>query len=218
MKAYMAAALALWAAPTLAEVAGYYPTLGDTVITSNGTPTGAQIATWYGAPDDVYTGIGSRTVTYDFGGMRIFNGAGQDLNVYEVDTGSPEFSILQVLVSANGSDFFNISPSIAAAVDLVGDNVHSNASFRRSYDVGAAVAALGASEFRYLRLTGTAGGNIGGSNGFDLEAVGLVNFREAIAPPPPGGVPEPATWAMLIAGFGLVGAAARRRRPVSVSG
>ena len=28
------------------------------------------------------------------------------------------------------------------------------------------------------------------------------------------GVPEPATWAMLIAGFGLVGAAARRRRPI----
>ena len=30
-----------------------------------------------------------------------------------------------------------------------------------------------------------------------------------------GGVPEPASWAMLIAGFGLVGAAARRRRVVS---
>ncbi len=29
-----------------------------------------------------------------------------------------------------------------------------------------------------------------------------------------GGVPEPASWAMLIAGFGLVGAAARRRRSV----
>ncbi len=28
----------------------------------------------------------------------------------------------------------------------------------------------------------------------------------------PGGVPEPATWAMLIAGFGMVGFAARRRR------
>lgn len=33
----------------------------------------------------------------------------------------------------------------------------------------------------------------------------------------PGAVPEPATWAMMIAGFGLVGAAARRRRPVAVT-
>jgi hypothetical protein len=33
-----------------------------------------------------------------------------------------------------------------------------------------------------------------------------------------GGVPEPATWAMLIAGFGLVGAAARRRGVAAVSG
>ena len=32
-------------------------------------------------------------------------------------------------------------------------------------------------------------------------------------PPPPGpGIPEPSTWAMLIAGFGLTGAAMRRRR------
>jgi len=30
--------------------------------------------------------------------------------------------------------------------------------------------------------------------------------------PPPGGAPEPATWAMLIAGFGLAGTAMRRRR------
>ncbi|WP_156256127.1 Npun_F0296 family exosortase-dependent surface protein [Sandarakinorhabdus oryzae] len=28
-----------------------------------------------------------------------------------------------------------------------------------------------------------------------------------------GGVPEPATWAMLLAGFGMVGVSARRRRP-----
>lgn len=32
-----------------------------------------------------------------------------------------------------------------------------------------------------------------------------------------GGVPEPTTWAMLIAGFGLVGAAARRRKGIAVT-
>lgn len=30
-----------------------------------------------------------------------------------------------------------------------------------------------------------------------------------------GGVPEPATWAMMLAGFGLIGAALRRRSPVA---
>ncbi len=33
----------------------------------------------------------------------------------------------------------------------------------------------------------------------------------------PGAVPEPATWAMLVAGFGLVGVSARRRRPTVVA-
>lgn len=33
-----------------------------------------------------------------------------------------------------------------------------------------------------------------------------------------GAVPEPASWAMMIAGFGLVGAAARRRRPATALG
>lgn len=34
----------------------------------------------------------------------------------------------------------------------------------------------------------------------------------SVVPPPTSGVPEPAAWAMMISGFGLVGAAARRRR------
>ena len=32
-----------------------------------------------------------------------------------------------------------------------------------------------------------------------------------------GGVPEPATWAMMISGFGLLGAAARRRRTLAAA-
>lgn len=32
--------------------------------------------------------------------------------------------------------------------------------------------------------------------------------------PTPGGVPEPATWAMLVLGFGVAGSALRRSRSV----
>lgn len=46
-------------------------------------------------------------------------------------------------------------------------------------------------------------------------AKSALSIDGAILPPPTPGVPEPATWAMLIAGFGLVGAASRRRRSVA---
>jgi hypothetical protein len=44
-----------------------------------------------------------------------------------------------------------------------------------------------------------------------------MSVTDAPVVPGAGAVPEPATWAMLIAGFGLVGAAARRRREMAVS-
>lgn len=43
----------------------------------------------------------------------------------------------------------------------------------------------------------------------------VVTLGEDLAPT--AGVPEPAAWTMLIAGFGLVGAIARRRRPAIVA-
>ena len=47
-----------------------------------------------------------------------------------------------------------------------------------------------------------------GNGSFTSDSGALLGFEKT-----PAGVPEPASWAMLIAGFGLVGAAARRRRP-----
>lgn len=43
-------------------------------------------------------------------------------------------------------------------------------------------------------------------------AVATTDPADIIIPPTPSFVPEPATWAMLIIGFGMVGAAARRRK------
>jgi hypothetical protein len=52
------------------------------------------------------------------------------------------------------------------------------------------------------QFSGTVAGNFGADG--DPAGTGAV-------------IPEPASWAMMIAGFGLVGASARRRRMASVS-
>jgi hypothetical protein len=59
-------------------------------------------------------------------------------------------------------------------------------------------------------LPGTAGGNnfyVFGFTDGDLPGFLAQQF---------GAVPEPATWAMMVMGFGLVGGAMRRRRKVAV--
>jgi hypothetical protein len=60
----------------------------------------------------------------------------------------------------------------------------------------------------------------GSGCGFNNEPAWNVGagFSESLAVrTPPGGVPEPAAWAMMLAGFGLVGSAMRRREKVAVT-
>ena len=101
-------------------------------------------------------------------------------------------------------NFFSVNASIGDVVPLLGVGAPEVAGSYRSFDVGAAVAGLGVSGFRYIKLQGDPTQTWG--DGFDLDAIGLVNFGSA--------VPEPATWAMMITGFGLAGSALRRRKAV----
>ena len=55
----------------------------------------------------------------------------------------------------------------------------------------------------------------GDGTGESLFAGGTVRYALLDPGTLPGGVPEPATWAMMIGGFSLVGGALRRRTPVS---
>jgi len=59
-------------------------------------------------------------------------------------------------------------------------------------------AGLYAVDFDLFGGTGSFGGMDGGLTEFSVESA--------------GGIPEPASWAMMIGGFGLAGAALRRRR------
>lgn len=59
-----------------------------------------------------------------------------------------------------------------------------------------------------IRVTG-AGWQGGSDEGFGLDSVVLT--YNGVRPTAPG-IPEPSTWTLLIGGFGLAGAALRRRR------
>ncbi len=56
---------------------------------------------------------------------------------------------------------------------------------------------------------------------FDTVGLNIAGFdvgidKVSLESVTPGGVPEPATWAMMLVGFGLIGAAMRRRQKVAV--
>jgi PEP-CTERM motif len=87
--------------------------------------------------------------------------------------------------------------------------------------------ALNSDGVNHVWSTSYAGGDFGipagqfmtfedlpGGGDFNYDDLGFVFTNVAVTP---GAVPEPASWVMLIAGFGLVGAAMRRRPQVSVT-
>ncbi|MCB9854213.1 MAG: FG-GAP repeat protein [Phycisphaerales bacterium] len=135
--------------------------------------TSVSSSTWLGLPDDIYAGLGSESIVYDLGATaRLFDGPGPDLSVYEFDGGGPEFSLISVLVSENGVDYFDITASESAIVHTTGDEMHDNDAIARSYDLyGSGVGAA-----RFVRIAGGGTGAAGGGNGFDLDAVIAIHF------------------------------------------
>lgn len=117
-----------------------------------------------------------------------------DLWIFEV---GPAVEGTAVDVSSNGTDWFSIG-SVGGSISGI--------------DLDAFGYGTG-SQFSFVRLTDSnppGGSASAGSTGADIDAIGAISTR------PAGAVPEPATWAMMIAGFGFIGWRMRRKNPATV--
>ena len=133
-------------------------------------------------------GTNAATVTYDLGSSRSFD----RFALWNEDASG--VGTVTLLISSN-----NVTFTSFATFTPTNNPVNFN--------YGAQVFSFATQTGRYVRFAAT---NCPQSLAtFDACGIGEIAFRAAEA----GGVPEPATWAMLIGGFGLAGASLRRRRP-----
>lgn len=125
-------------------------------------------------------------VTVGFTDEFIFDGLGDDLFIGEAGVAG---ETANVFVSSDNSTFVFLGVANDATVT--------------AFDL-ASIGFVG--NVTAVKIVGL--DSLGGSPGFDVEFVqGLPGSL--------GGIPEPATWAMMLMGFGLVGTLARRgRRPL----
>ena len=100
--------------------------------------------------------------------------------------------------------------------EMAGSNLYrSYAAFALGDNDGTVVAGvlpttLVASEYNFINVSFETYGRDGSYRHMvDSQSRGLTQI--ANTPGGVGGVPEPATWAMMIAGFGMIGAGLRRR-------
>lgn len=120
-----------------------------------------------------------------------------------------QLAIWEIVTEPTGT-----TPSIAST------NANRGNFFARTNTSAGAATAVSAATTMLNALTGTgpmADGLFALRNGTASVpgSQDLLVFATIAAPPP--AIPEPASWAMLIAGFGLTGAALRRRRAAVTS-
>jgi hypothetical protein len=185
--------------------------LGAAALTMAASAAEAKLftVTWSGAPNG---NDGSAVGHFDINVAAVPDLLG---NQYSHNIPDPNFNILDVTITGTGA----------------GDGTFTNADFAFYYfaaygpldftkelvgqvmDNGCAFGSFGAcygGPSGDFNLFGNGGNAPSGTFYFQLTTTSGDTLNvTSIAP---GGVPEPANWAMLIAGFGLVGAAARQRR------
>lgn len=132
-------------------------------------------------------------------GFNIFNRSADPANTTGLDLDS---------VSAGTGDTSVLTTNIGAFSNLAAGTGAGFTAFLDSSTVGA----FGAT---YLVRLSDADFGVGQQD----ETLVLRLVGQVVAPPPPpSSVPEPAAWALMLVGFGLVGGAVRGRRTVTARG
>jgi hypothetical protein len=103
--------------------------------------------------------------------------------------------------------------------DLGNSTIHGTFNHLLAFDIKGATGT--ASFFAGVSTVGDGGGkaNFGNSAHFSFILPKDVTFTSGsgVSFTAVGGVPEPSTWAMMLVGFGTIGAAMRRRRNIAIS-
>jgi hypothetical protein len=208
----------------LAAVAA--PASAVTLVNGNNVLTGTTVAA---EPQLAGTIVEDEVSAFSFAaGNGILSGSVQS-RVILADDGTYDFSWRITDTAYTGTDGERVRSLRLGGFGptLVG----SNANYRTDGlgsdgpDVAKVFAALGAVNFifdeglangaeSYFFFIDTAATRYFKTGAYDIA--GTQKFSDSYATFAPG-VPEPATWAMMIGGFGFVGAASRRRRATTVT-
>ncbi len=139
-------------------------------------------------------------------------------NVFQCGGGCPLPTTNGFLAYNNGNEFSAFFST--AQSNLTFQTVSNSSTLARAFDASnTLVASIGENQGfpvtnALLALSGPGIVRVdfssnGGVNGPTLTNLTFDSLR--------GGVPEPASWALMIAGFGLVGGAMRRRQSVRIA-
>lgn len=203
--------------PALADIIQVDPSSiqGDNVLFNNGPQTGTTVigSTQFGT-DVAFTGstFGGGNVLYAQGGQASLSG--------DFDAGTPDpndtLQLTSISFGVDGGGYFD-----EVELNLFGASSGATADFILTDDGGQTFnftnVALGNGENR-LGFASVLGQHIA-SLSFVLTSGTINDVRQVRITPFNGGgngVPEPAAWAMMLAGFGMTGAALRRPRRKSL--
>jgi hypothetical protein len=127
------------------------------------------------------------------------------------DNGNPGFNLPSVAFPSSpgfGGGFFPVPPAGTGPGGGAG-NGNTGSGGNGGGDTGTGGGNTGAGGGGD---TGTGGGNTGAGGGDTGGSGGTPGNPDGTTPTSPGSVPEPASWMMMILGFGGIGVMIRRRR------